>query len=96
MVKRAQIYLIAQSTLKPKSGYMEEVRFIELQKNKLLVHQTSKIVLKHENLQRFRSRTYTGPKKKWYLNESIMDTAPWVPTGRLGGTLFVYRIGQVS
>ena len=43
---------------------MEEVRFIALEKNKLIGSpEPARIVLKHENLQRFRSHTYAGPKK---------------------------------
>ena len=49
-----------------KEGYMEEVRFIALEKNKIIGSpEPARIVLKHENLQRFRSRTYTGPKKNY-------------------------------
>ena len=45
---------------------MEEVRFIALEKNKIIGSpEPARIVLKHENLQRFRSRTYTGPKKNY-------------------------------
>ena len=54
--------------LETKDGYLEEVRFIALEKNKIIgAPEPARIVLKHENLQRFRSRTYTGPKKNYGL-----------------------------
>ena len=52
--------------IETKDGYMEEVRFIALEKNKIIGSpEQARIVLKHENLQRFRSRTYTGPKTNY-------------------------------
>ena len=49
--------------LETKDGYLEEVRFIALEKNKIIGSpEPARIVLKHENLQRFRSPTYSGPK----------------------------------
>ena len=67
MVKRAQTYLIVQFILKPKTDIWKiYVRFIALEKNKIIGSpEPARIVLKHENLQRFRSRTYTGPKKNY-------------------------------
>jgi hypothetical protein len=50
--------------LESKDGYLEEVRFIALEKNKL-IGSPARIVLKHENLQRFRSHTYSGPKTNY-------------------------------
>ena len=44
----------------------KEVRFIALEKNKLIGSpEPARIVLKHENLQRFRSHTYSGPKTNY-------------------------------
>ena len=58
---------------------MEEIRKIELQESKLIGHQNQQeLCSKPESLKRFRSPTY-----KLNLMESIMDTAPQVPTGRL-------------
>jgi|TARA_R100000482_G_scaffold101272_2_gene44436 hypothetical protein len=52
--------------IETKDGYMEEVRFIALEKNKLIGSpEPARIILKHENLQRFRSHTYEGPKKNY-------------------------------
>ena len=52
--------------LETKDGYLEEVRFIALEKNKLIGSpEPARIVLKHENLQRFRSHTYSGPKTNY-------------------------------
>ena len=52
--------------IETKDVYMEEVRFIALEKNKIIGSpEPARIILKHENLQRFRSRTYTGPKKNY-------------------------------
>ena len=52
--------------IETKDGYMEEVRFIALEKNKIIGSpEPARIILKHENLQRFRSRTYTGPKTNY-------------------------------
>ena len=64
--------------IETKDGYMEEVRFIALEKNKIIGSpEPARIVLKHENLQRFRSRTYTRDQKRiMVFNESIMDMAP--------------------
>ena len=46
--------------LETKDGYLEEVRFIALEKNKIIgAPEPARIVLKHENLQRVRSTTYT-------------------------------------
>ena len=48
------------------NGRLEEIRKIELQESRLINSpEPARIVLKHENLQRFRSRTYTGPKKNY-------------------------------
>ena len=50
--------------IETKDGYMEEVRFIALEKNKIIGSpEPARIVLKHENLQRFRSRTTRDPKR---------------------------------
>ena len=52
--------------IETKEGYMEEVRVIALEKNKIIGSPApARIVLKPENLQRFSSRTYTGPKKNY-------------------------------
>ena len=54
--------------LETKDGYLEEVRFIALEKNKIIgAPEPARIVLKHENLQRVRSTTYTGLKKNYGL-----------------------------
>ena len=50
--------------IETQDGHLEEIRRIEVQENKIIgAPEPARIVLKHENLQRFRSNTYTGPKK---------------------------------
>ena len=50
--------------IETQDGHLEEIRRIEVQENKIIgAPEPARIVLKHENLQRFRSHTYTGPKK---------------------------------
>ena len=64
--KEAYLILEGYVNIETKDGYMEEVRFIALEKNKIIgAPEPARIVLKHENLQRFRSHTYTGPKKNY-------------------------------
>ena len=50
--------------IETKDGYIEEVRFIELEKNKIIGSpEPARIVLKQRTLKRFRSRTYKDPKR---------------------------------
>ena len=50
--------------IETQDGHLEEIRKMEVQQNKIIgAPEPARIVLKHENLQRVRSTTYTGPKK---------------------------------
>ena len=54
--------------IETQDGHLEEIRRIEVQENKIIgAPEPARIVLKHENLQRVRSTTYTGPKKNYGL-----------------------------
>ena len=62
--------------LETKDGYLEEVRFIALEKNKIIgAPEPARIVLKHENLQRVRSIVIQDQRKIMVFKESIMDNA---------------------
>ena len=54
--------------IETQDGHLEEIRRIEVQENQIIgAPEPARIVLKHENLQRVRSTTYTGPKKNYGL-----------------------------
>ena len=54
--------------IETQDGHLEEIRRIEVQESTIIgAPEPARIVLKHENLQRVRSTTYTGPKKNYGL-----------------------------